>query len=336
MDFLTSEQLRQYQDIIDQINSAFAEKDRLKKELDTINNKIILQNLTTSRAVDKIAHVILRIFSKASDVLKLYEDEISSDTMFNSENCKYYIVEVYLTNAVLQKLCVEEWLLNISISYKNTFISKTVNLRSTVPIIELIPIDENIIESTLQVTLLPKDNKQSIVNLDKQHIDISYHFEMYKKNRQKTTVIQKILQIGKLYNENNELRKLLNEKQEFYLECQAKTSEFKREFLNRCYHNIGIEQFSNFEDNSNDFNIQFTCKYSKAEMIVAPHEVRVRCNIIDLSLLKIYFYSLLRKYKKACVTEDKLQEIAKMKSIAENSNVNEIYSSLQKFRSKLF
>ncbi|VEN47914.1 unnamed protein product [Callosobruchus maculatus] len=337
MDFLTSEQLHQYQDIIDQINSAFAEKDRLKKQQELINNKIIVQNLTSSRAVQKVAHVNLKIFSKASDVMKLYEDEIQSNSVFKSENCKYYVVEIYIMNALLQKLCVEQWFLNVCVHHKNMYISKTVKLRNSSPIIEVIPVYEEVIESILQVTLVPTDNRQSTVSLDQQRIDISYHFEMYKKGRHKSNTAQKFLQINKLYNDNNELRELLNQPQEFSLCCQAKSSNFKADFLKNCYHNIGIEQFSNFEDEPSDFSIQFVCKYSKAEAIISSHEVKIKCSIADLDLLKQYFYSLLKKYKTLGLTEEaKLQEIEKIKSTVANSNAAEVFTSLQRLRSRLF
>nr|CAI5824193.1 unnamed protein product [Callosobruchus analis] len=338
MDFLTSEQLHQYQDIMDQINSAFAEKDRLKKQLELINNKIIIQNLTSSRAVQKVAHVNLKIFSKASDVMQLYEDEIKDTSAIKTENCKFYLAEVYLTNALLQKLCVEEWFLNICVHHKNMYISKTVKLRNTSPIIEVIPVDEDVIESILQVTLVSKDNRQGIINLDQKHIDISYHFEIYKKGRHKSSAVQNRLQINKIYNDDNELRELLNQPQEFSLHCQAKSSDFKTDFLNNCYHNIGIEQFSNFGEDPSDFCIQFICKYSKADIIVSSHEVKIKCSIADLSLLKQYFYVLLKKYRTSGLTEEEeLQEIDKViKSIMASSSADEIFTALQRLRSRYF
>nr|CAH7726707.1 unnamed protein product [Callosobruchus chinensis] len=336
MDFLTSEQLQQYQDIIDQINTAFAEKDRSKKQLELINNKIIIQNLTSSRALQKVAHVNLKIFSKASDVMMVYLDFIQNDCAFKSENCKYYVVEVFIMNALLQKLCVEDWFLNICIHHKNTNVSKTVKLQNSSPIIEVIPVDEDVIESILQVTLVPKHNRQSIVNLDQQHIDISYHFEMYKKGRHRSSTIQKCLQINKIYNDNNELRELLNQPQEFSLCCHAKSSYFKADFIRNCYHNIGIEKFSNFEDDPSDFSIQFVCKYSKVEITISSHEVKMKCSIADLDSLKRYFYALLRKYKINLIEKDKLEEIVKMKSIVANSNADEIFTSLQRLRSRIF
>nr|XP_023024667.1 uncharacterized protein LOC111512748 isoform X2 [Leptinotarsa decemlineata] len=125
MESITSEQLSQYEKIMEQISNELKKSDELRKQLEKENDRIILYNLIKQRVSQKLSSTSLKIFHNIVHLLSLYEDEIQMDIgdLLTCQNCKYYLIEVYIAKALFQKLKDERWMtikletINVDISY---------------------------------------------------------------------------------------------------------------------------------------------------------------------------------------------------------------------------
>lgn len=298
MEFISPDQLQKYEDIIHQINCEYQRHEELKRKVVDETNNITIINLSSSKLTEKISHVELEIYSDITDLLDVYSTDIRDiDDLLPCGGTKYCLVKVYITTALLQKLGSRKWLLNLCLHNNHVYVAKTVHLVNKMPIIIVLPIDENIINCTLECNLTGTSNGQFfVIELSRILIDISFHFRTYKKNQ---TILgyklQKILQILKSNSSDSNLTQLdVLPYCEYSIISDMQSKEFKQNLISNCYHNLGIDQFLE-TGNGDEVTIQLAARYGKLLLTKTPGKLHIKSNINDLYHLKLFFNKIVTK-----------------------------------------
>lgn len=309
MDFISENQLQKYEAIISTIEEYFEENKRLKNILEIENNKIFLQKLSRNNIISKLSHINVKIFRNVMDIYFLYEKESLTpyEHLKMYANVKFYLIEVYLTKLLLQKLRNLQWSLQVTISHDNTCTSKVINAMHKGDIIDIVPIDESVINSVLHVDLIVQlGDQMTVINLDKTKIDISYHFSSssYKKNELSRT--QKLLNITKLYNPNSIIDKCALPILDYEMILDIDVQEFMSVFIKNCYHSVNLDAFEEMVNASSN-NVEFTLVYGqqqKYSINFNKNKVIISAHYMDLYLLKKYFYKIFHSHKKQANYEE--------------------------------
>lgn len=298
MDFLSPRQHRSLENTVSQIQSEHEKSQNLKRKIEDINNKLIISNLSKLKLIQKIGHINVKIFSDIVELFNLYRDEIKEDIsrFLKYENCKFYMVEIFITNALQIKLKDMNWSLWLSIKSKTKRICKTIEIKQhTIPIIEILPIDLKTIECEVSASIiLQSENSLTYLPLDKVSVDIAYHFEMSKKNKILSTE-RKVLEITKCHNPSLnilEIRKPPLIEYRFLTKVDSRT--FINLFIQNCYHKMDLELFSELtNDTKNNFVLKFSTGLEKHSVSFNKESkiLTLRSNILDMIRLKHYFWS---------------------------------------------
>lgn len=303
MNFITENQLQKYESIINTIDECFEENKRLKNILENENNQIFLKKLSRNNVTSKLSHVNVKIFRNVMDIYFLYGEEFltSYEQLKTYTNFKFYLIEVYLTKLLLQKLHNLKWSLLITISHENSCTSKFINASKKICIMDIIPMDESVINCMLHVDLIAQlGDKTTVINLDKTEIDISYHisFTNYRKNEMSKT--QKLLNLTKLYNPNLIIDKCALPVLDYEMILDIDVPEFMRVFIKNCYHSINLDVFEELINRSRS-NMDFTLFYGQQQKYCinfnTKNKVIISAHYKDLYLLKKYFYKKFHSHK---------------------------------------
>nr|XP_023024666.1 uncharacterized protein LOC111512748 isoform X1 [Leptinotarsa decemlineata] len=314
MESITSEQLSQYEKIMEQISNELKKSDELRKQLEKENDRIILYNLIKQRVSQKLSSTSLKIFHNIVHLLSLYEDEIQMDIgdLLTCQNCKYYLIEVYIAKALFQKLKDMNCIISISLKIGDKCINKSVNIPKTLPLVEIIIVDDNVVESILETCIIFPDERWMTIKLETINVDISYHFQKPNKTSLNTK-INKILQLSKRYNELLDFKCFKDEMQlEYEFRCKIDPSEFLEAILKNSYHNLSIDHFTGLNtDDSNDFLIELSHGSGRHEFRYDKNnKLQVKSNLQDLQKLKVHIYTV---FHKEAVMHWKLAELTELK-----------------------
>ncbi|CAG9767474.1 unnamed protein product [Ceutorhynchus assimilis] len=298
MDFLSSSQLTMYESIIAQIQIEHEKSQKLKQEIEKANSNLIISSLSKLKLPQKLGHVNVKIFSDVMELFNLYSEDItdSFQDLMRHKNVKFYMVEVFITNSLQKHLKYMNWSLLISIKHRNETFSKTIPVKHfKIPIIEVVPVDQKIIDCQVSVSIIShtKDNLTCVL-LDKVNVDISYHFEMLRKFKHKMSKERQIVEISKCYNSSN----FKNKYKPLLVEYKFLTKIDHREFLNllikNCYHNIDIEEFSDLiaNDSKNDVTVKLSTGSAKHSVTFKKElkSITLESNVSDMVKLKNYFW----------------------------------------------
>lgn len=268
----------------------------LKKDLNKVNDNIIIAQLANSTITQKLSHLNVQIFNNFADLLNLYGGELYSDipSMLKFGNCKFYLVEIYITKSMMEKVKELKCMLHVTVRNGNRNINKTVMLRNKIPIREIIPVESNIINSTVEASLLvPSEVNLMVIRLDTVNIDISYHFQVYREKQKSECKIRNILQITESYNKgviNQDLQKL--ETLERKLFCDVEKDYFISTLLKNCYHQLDLELFLELKNDADkDFILKLSNGREAFNLIFNRREkyLKLEADMHSLCLLRKYF-----------------------------------------------
>lgn len=300
MDFITEFQLQNYESVINSIQEHFEDNKKLKIILENENNKIFLQKLRKNNMISKLTQVNVKIFRNVFDLYFLYDKEIPSyESLKTIENCKFYLIEIYLTKLLLQKLRNIKWSLLITVFHENGCTSKVIKALNKMCIRDVLLIEENIIECVIEVDLIMELDQKVVVNVNKTEIDISYHFSSIFYSKQERNRTENFLNITKLYNEGSDFDKCLLPMLNYELKLNIDVQNFIKMFITNCYHSMNIELLEEF-DGENKNKIDFTIYHGQQEkysIIYNKHIVLITANYLDLHLLKKYFCKIFHNHK---------------------------------------
>lgn len=297
MEFISPDALNKYEDIINKINEEYEKSKQLDKELENENNNIIIHKLIRSKSIEKLSFVKVRIFSNIIELLTLYSEEISGSVhqLSKEKYCKFYLVEIHISEEFIRKLHKEDWFVNISVQNKSFRICKSLKLKRTT-VFEILLVPENVIDCTVEAYLINTTDDWISVKLDQVEIDISYHFQKFKQ-KLKYPHIDDILQLTNLYNKEFDIKLL---KEIPFLSYELRSSElniqkFIETILQNAYHSLDIELFADLQNESKkDFVVQIRAWFDKIEVTYNRKDtIKLKTNFINLEMLKKYFIKTL-------------------------------------------
>ncbi|XP_066258003.1 uncharacterized protein [Euwallacea similis] len=313
MDYLSNSQLQSYEILINKIDQQHETYQKLTREIQKLNNELTIANLTKLKRSFKIGHINVKIFSDLTDLFNLYRDEIqqSISEFCKSVNCKFYLIEVFITETLQKKLEGLSCSLWICLKYQGTSVNKTMNIEDkiNVPLMQVLAINQSVVDCEVSVFLrLNSNDRLTMVNLDSVKIDISYHFESSKKSKYMSKE-KKILNAAYSYDNDNFLLNLKLHKpilMEFQFLTKIDNKALIDLFIKNCYHKLDIEQFSELAaDSKGNFVLKFSTGAQKHSLTLDKESrvVTLKSNPADLEKLKEYFESAIQVRDRSKIDE---------------------------------
>lgn len=293
--------LQKYDSIIKDIEKHFEENARLKKILENENNKIFLHKLKKNNMILKLSQVNVKIFRNLFELYTLYEKDISSyDSLKEYTNCKFYLIEIHLTKLLLKKLSNLNWSLFITIDHESSRSSKVINNVNKTCIVDVIPINEIILNCTLETDLIVYLENQIVrIRLDKTEVDIQYHFSSSSYTKNQLNRYQTFINITQLHNTGINFATFSFPMLDYELKYNGNVKEFVKTFIKDCYHSFDIEMLNELES-MNKNKIEFTLyagQQHKYSISFNKEMVKIRASYEDLFLLKKYFHNVLHSHE---------------------------------------
>lgn len=301
MNFISDNQLQKYESIIKSIEQNFEENRRLKSVLENENNKIFLKKLRNNNTVFKLSQVNVKVFPNLIDLYTLYDKNIPPYENFKSYmNCKFYLIEIYLTELLIQKLRNLKWYLLVTVYHENGCCSKVINANNKTCIMDVIPVEETIINCNIETDLfLQLEDQMSAIKLDKTQTDISYHLSSSTYTRRELNRTHILTNITQLHNPTIEIEKLLLPILCYEIRLHVDVTEFLKILVQNCYHLMNLEIYNELES-GNKSKMEFTLCYGqqqKYSITCNDQSLTISANYHDLYLLKQYFYKVLHNHK---------------------------------------
>lgn len=311
MDRISTSQLHHYDGLFDEMSSEYEKGKELEKEVKMLDNSIIALKLSLSDYNQKISHTKVKIFNNIWEIYNLYESEVKLLEVPPPESYKCYLVEVFLTKFLLEKLIEAEWKLQISVCCDDFAVNKVVNLENKTPILEILPVPDDIEECTVQSSLfLHSYDSCHIIDLDCVDIDISYHFQE-APNKQKQNSINKLTALYRGFKFDN---------LQPQLQSQIKLNNFDKSrfvttILKNSYHKLDPDMFADY-DNQRSLEVAF---YIGSNQIILSYNndtdiLKIKCSSEIMLNLKKFFL-------KYCSC-DQVNVKRKSAIVAEDSNVD--------------
>lgn len=300
MEYLSEQQIRKYEDIIKQIQAEHEIYQNLSTEIAKLNNELIFSCLASQSSL-KLGHVKVKVFSDILELFTLYRDELKLDNLSvysKLESKKFYLLEIYITESLQDKLKGLDWSLWAYIqSNDTTTVNKSVKITECeTPILCIIPVDNTVINCTVVANLqLISNEKLLVVCLDRVEVDVSYHFETIKHHKHKKLNKNKqIIAINKSYNPENVNLESVHKPliAEYKFVTKLTNQDLLRLFIKNCYHNVDIELMSEFSSDSKDnLVIKFACGFSKYSLSLNKTQrvITLKGDCTNLSKVKNYF-----------------------------------------------
>ncbi|KAF2903765.1 hypothetical protein ILUMI_02409 [Ignelater luminosus] len=299
MEFISHLQLQKYESILNEIDSEHKKCENLKQEVEKETNKLIAVRIATEKNIarEQVFRVIVKIFSSIFDVHYLYSEDISKsefEDLRKLSNCKFYVVQVYISKLFQKKLINQSWMININIRNSKMCINKNIGMkRKHIDdyILTVIPFDASTEIAVVNTTLFTcfedffHSFKISTIN-----IDISYHFSSYEK----LSNISPLVKILQNYNSNLNQDLLKIPTIEYNFKCKCSAKHFFESVVKNCYHRLKPEVFSMFisENDTKVISVPFSIA-SKNDTIIkldnTENTLNITCNLQDSHLIKKYF-----------------------------------------------
>lgn len=288
MEKISFSQKDRYDDLIQQIRLEYQKYEQLQQQIEREQNKIILNRLTHHQIAENVFQTNVKVFENVFEWYNLYQAEISYNVvqkLIKCENCKFYLIEIYIDNSLLDKIVDFKCFLNISVSSKCHTINKSIHLSNKCPIVEVLPVNESVEESTIFIYLFLPHINNTLIKVAEINIDYSYHFS---KTKNKFSENPKFLKLARTYNKINVSNNFL----EYEFRLNVKHTEFIKTFIKNCYHKLDIELFTELNNDSNSiFTINFYIGFNKNTIIYDRQTkiVKLKACVFDLVKLKRYF-----------------------------------------------
>lgn len=285
MDQITFSQKDEYDDLIEKIRQEHETYEQLQQQIEREHNKIILNHLTRHQITQNVFHANVKVFENVFEVYHLYQSNISYNVvkkLAKCDNCKFYLVEIYINNNLLNKIVEFNCILNISVSHDNSTFCNSVKLKNKSPILEILPISETITECTVSVYLLTPLLNNSAMKIAQINVDFSYHFSKFRNKN-----LTDFSKFAAMYN----TVKVPNEFMEYEFKTNIKHTEFIKAIIKNCYHKLNVEMFSELV---NDTNAVFTMNFytgNNKNTITFDRQtktIKLKSTITDLVKLKRY------------------------------------------------
>lgn len=302
MEYLSEQQIRNYEEIIKQIQAEHETYQKLSEENAKLNNELIFSILANSKSSLKLGHVKVKVFSDILELFALYQDELKFDNLSvysKLESKKFYLLEIYITQSLWEKLKGLNWSLWVYVQYHDgTTVNKSVKMTDCeTPTLCVIPVDNSVINSTVVANMqLISNETLLVVCLDRVEVDVSYHFESVKRNNnhKKVNKNKQIIAISKSYNPNNVHLDSVSKPliAEYKFVTKMTNQDILKLFIKNCYHNVDIELMSEFSSNSKDnLVIKFACGFSKYSLSLNKTQrvITLKGDCTNLSKLKSHF-----------------------------------------------
>lgn len=295
MEYINPTLLQKYETIINEINIEHEKFKQLEEELQHENNNLVVYNLVKSGTLEKLSHIDVKIFNTVTELLNLYAEDLDKTILQHKKYCKYYLVEIYFTKLLLDKLSKPDWLVSVSVHCDTFHLSKSVKLpRKSQTIMEIFPIMESISDCTVDAYLINTKNQSMVFKLDSVNIDISYYFYKYRRSYNK---LYDSLYLTKLYNKSLDINCLKDLPPLMYqLTLPLEKQKFIETVLNNSYHNLDVEMFGDLHnENKKDITIQIGANFNKIEVVFNHDNMKIKGNYKDLQKLKKYFLNMLHR-----------------------------------------
>lgn len=250
MEFITSEYLEKYEKILQKIHNEYEACKQLEKQIKNENNKIVAANLAKHEDMkNKVFRVNVRVFDSVFEIFDHYGSVW--DDLLDYKNCKFYLVEVYVSTVFQDKLAEQRWILNIKLNSTNKIVCQSLNLKSeayTYPLIAILPIESSEKVCKVEATLtLPSSDFWTSINLQDVEIDVSYHFKISNENIYKSkSLTMNVIDICKSYCKNSNILQSLNNKniREATFLYSTTVIDLLKFLIWNSYHRVDPEMFS--------------------------------------------------------------------------------------------
>lgn len=303
MEYITADHLENYETILQKIDSEYEICQQLEKQIKRENDKIVAANIALYEDMirNKLFKVNVRVFDSVFEIFDYFNSMSNGiEELLQFKNCKFYLVEVYVSTAFQDKLADQKWVLNIKIKSLKKVVSQSLNLKSeafTYPLVAILPFDSSERNCTVETSLLlPSKDMWTTVTLENVDIDISFHFKINKANncieKSKSTDIINICNC--YHKDSNYLQGLTTQNiTESTITCNSNVSSFLKYLIKNSYHRVDVDMFSTLET-SKYLNLEIRTDDSPNDVILIhfnPDEkvLKIKASVSVLHEIKKFF-----------------------------------------------
>ncbi|XP_031356948.1 uncharacterized protein LOC116180908 [Photinus pyralis] len=292
MEFISSARLDKYKSILDQIDSEYKKHELLSKKFEKITNQLAAVRLTTEKPLSTdICKVFVKVYDSVFDLFFLYGDEeaqLELESLSKFRDCKFYVVEVSISQALLRKFTSRNCILHASVKNGRLSVSKSVSVSKQHPNnlhLIVVPFDCSAEDATVTAALhVNHDSTWSTLPLSTVAVDVSYHFTTRRCLFQDNPVMQ----IAKRYN-----RVFAERVVEYCFRCECSTRHFFKSVVKNCYHRLDPEILTLLTGKSApvtsvDFYVRGEQK-GTLKVDRTQSTLTVSCGVYDLCAIKRYF-----------------------------------------------
>lgn len=303
MEFITAEHLEKYETILQKIDKEYELCKQLEKQIKGENDKIVAANIALHENTlrNKLFKVNVRVFDSIFEIFD-YGASISNtlEDLVHCKNCRFYLVEVYVSTIFQDKLADQKWILNVKISSSNRILSQSLNLKNkafTYPLIVILPLDSSERNCLVETALvLPSKNFWTSIKLENVCVNISHYFKVNNESISNTrNVTMDIINICKCYCKNpNVLQSLIAQNNiEATFQYNNNVSDLLKYLMWNCYHRVDPEVYAALEKSKSfSFEIKIDNLDSNKFFIVFNSEeniLKIKASINLMYEIKKYF-----------------------------------------------
>lgn len=296
MEHISQNQLHNYEDVLEKIESKQKICNELKKKIQAIDNKIIATGLTLKQNVvkEKIFKLFVKVYHSIFDIYDQLSDKIcqSEIEMLSNSSSKFYFIEIYVSKSFQERIIQNNWIVNVTLRSSTKRISKSFNLKEglTNPISVVIPFTNSIDEVSADVYLIwPGERTWPVVKIASCLVDISYHFQLYTDTKIRGTLYPKIVKLSKLHHFKCSLKLPV-------VKCRLSSNVDLRGFLEtlikNSYHNWDPRKESCFSKTDHTAHAKTTTGFGNIitiELDTNANTLTLHASASELFYLKKYF-----------------------------------------------
>lgn len=257
MEFITADHLEKYEAILQKLDSEYEACKQLEKQIKNENDKIVAANIALHKDVmrNKLFRVNVRVFDSVFEIFDHYGSVLNVvENLICYKNCKFYLVEVYVSTVFQDKLADQKWILNVKIRCSNRIVSQCLNLKNeafTYPLIAILPVVSSERNCRVETTLaLPSKHFWTIIHLEDVNLDISYNFKINNQNisNSRSETID-LINIFKCYCKDSNVKNFVNSQdiREATFLYNNTVTDFLKFLIWNSYHRVDPEMFATLE-----------------------------------------------------------------------------------------
>lgn len=303
MEFITSEHLEKYEQILQKIDNENQLCEELEKQIKREDDKIIAANIALYEEAirNKLFRVNVRVFDSVFELFDFCNSVVNIiDSLQNYKNVKFYLVEVYVNTLFQDKLANQKWLLNVRIRSTKKITSQSLNLKSeafTYPLIVVLPFDTSERNSIVETSLaLPSKYGWTTIMLEQIDTNISHHFKISnEKSRFLTSKSVDVVNVCKCYQKDVKFLQSLNiyNIRESTFSHNNSIGDFLKFLIRNSCHRVDVDMFSAIQK-SKQLNLEVKTDSSGDNMITIylnedENLLKIKANSRLLYEVKKYF-----------------------------------------------